>query len=271
MRGRASSALRRFALPAGCVLLCISLANCANNSHIDPRYGVEPSARLVEPGAPVPKGGGSLPGRFALRGGRPRLCPAGQPALSGRRGRLLVRLRFSWPRDREWRNLRRRRHHRRASDPAVAELCARVELEQRSLADRSRQRSRALCRQSHHRRFQARRPPVGLYSERDRLGARGICRSRSGGRLRRSAAGSDAAPGRTGAGTGRCQTRRHQDRARFNDHAAIPNAARQHHNDRLIAAECHADLCSRNHVGRQAIPENSSPGAAFTDLDVIAC
>src|SRR5437763_11432830 len=58
MRGRASSALRRFALPAGCVLLCISLANCANNSHIDPRYGVAPSARLVEPGAPVPKGGG---------------------------------------------------------------------------------------------------------------------------------------------------------------------------------------------------------------------
>jgi rare lipoprotein A len=45
-------------LPAGGVLLCIFLANCANNSHIDPRYGVEPSARLVEPGAPVPKGGG---------------------------------------------------------------------------------------------------------------------------------------------------------------------------------------------------------------------
>jgi rare lipoprotein A len=58
MRGRASSTLRRFALPAGCVLLCIFLANCANNSHIDPRYGVAPSARLVEPGAPVPKGGG---------------------------------------------------------------------------------------------------------------------------------------------------------------------------------------------------------------------
>jgi rare lipoprotein A len=34
------------------------LANCSSNSHIDPRYGVEPSARLVEPGAPVPKGGG---------------------------------------------------------------------------------------------------------------------------------------------------------------------------------------------------------------------
>jgi peptidoglycan lytic transglycosylase len=58
MRGRASSALRRFALPAGCALLCISLANCANNGHVDPRYGVAPSARLVEPGALVPKGGG---------------------------------------------------------------------------------------------------------------------------------------------------------------------------------------------------------------------
>jgi rare lipoprotein A len=34
------------------------LANCANNNHIDPRYGVEPSARVVEPGNPVPKGGG---------------------------------------------------------------------------------------------------------------------------------------------------------------------------------------------------------------------
>ena len=58
MRGRASSAGGRFAPVTACVALCFSLANCANNSHIDPRYGVEPSARLVEPGAPVPKGGG---------------------------------------------------------------------------------------------------------------------------------------------------------------------------------------------------------------------
>ncbi len=58
MRGRASSAAERFAPIAACAALCFSLANCANNSHIDPRYGVEPSARLVEPGAPVPRGGG---------------------------------------------------------------------------------------------------------------------------------------------------------------------------------------------------------------------
>ncbi len=58
MRGRACSAWGRFAPVAACAALCFSLANCANNSHVDPRYGVEPSARLVEPGATVPKGGG---------------------------------------------------------------------------------------------------------------------------------------------------------------------------------------------------------------------
>jgi rare lipoprotein A len=58
MRGRASSTLRQFAPAPSCALLCIFLANCANNSHVDPRYGVAPSARLVEPGEPVPKGGG---------------------------------------------------------------------------------------------------------------------------------------------------------------------------------------------------------------------
>src|SRR5262245_6350463 len=58
MRGRADSALGRFVLAPVWALLCIFLANCANNSNVDPRYGVAPSARLVEPGAPVPKGGG---------------------------------------------------------------------------------------------------------------------------------------------------------------------------------------------------------------------
>ena len=58
MRGRANSALRRFAPPMACAVLCFSLGNCASPSHIDPRYGVEPSARLVESGATVPKGGG---------------------------------------------------------------------------------------------------------------------------------------------------------------------------------------------------------------------
>jgi len=39
---------------------CLTLANCANNlaSKVDPKYGVATSARVVEPGAPVPKGGG---------------------------------------------------------------------------------------------------------------------------------------------------------------------------------------------------------------------
>jgi len=42
-------------------LCCLSLANCSNGQlggRIDPRYGVAASARVVEPGQPVPKGGG---------------------------------------------------------------------------------------------------------------------------------------------------------------------------------------------------------------------
>lgn len=40
---------------------CLALANCSNGrmaGKIDPRYGVAASARVVEPGQPVPKGGG---------------------------------------------------------------------------------------------------------------------------------------------------------------------------------------------------------------------
>jgi rare lipoprotein A len=58
MRGRARSARGRFASVSACAALCFCLANCANTNHIDPRYGVEPSARVVEPGDPLPKGGG---------------------------------------------------------------------------------------------------------------------------------------------------------------------------------------------------------------------
>ena len=58
VRGRASSAGGRFVPVAASAALCIFLSNCADNSHIDPRYGVEPSARVVDPGQPVPKGGG---------------------------------------------------------------------------------------------------------------------------------------------------------------------------------------------------------------------
>ena len=56
MRGRPSSILRRFAPVGACAVLCLALAHCANN--VDARYGVSPSAQVVGPGQPVPKGGG---------------------------------------------------------------------------------------------------------------------------------------------------------------------------------------------------------------------
>ena len=58
MRGRASSAIRRVAPSGACAVLCLALAHCSNSSNVDARYGVSPSARLIEPGEPVPKGGG---------------------------------------------------------------------------------------------------------------------------------------------------------------------------------------------------------------------
>jgi rare lipoprotein A len=36
----------------------LALANCAGSGKIDPRYGVATSTRVVEPGQPIPKGGG---------------------------------------------------------------------------------------------------------------------------------------------------------------------------------------------------------------------
>jgi rare lipoprotein A len=58
MRRRVCSTLRGLAPVGACALLCLSLAHCSNGSNVDARYGVSPSARLVEPGEPVPKGGG---------------------------------------------------------------------------------------------------------------------------------------------------------------------------------------------------------------------
>ena len=49
---------RRLGPFAASALLCLLLAQCADSSKVDPRYGVSPSARLVDPGDPVPKGGG---------------------------------------------------------------------------------------------------------------------------------------------------------------------------------------------------------------------
>jgi rare lipoprotein A len=36
----------------------LALANCAGSGKVDPKYGVSASARVIEPGQPVPKGGG---------------------------------------------------------------------------------------------------------------------------------------------------------------------------------------------------------------------
>jgi len=54
-------ALRRCAAVLGVIASALTLANCAGGNmagRIDPRYGVASSARVVEPGQPVPKGGG---------------------------------------------------------------------------------------------------------------------------------------------------------------------------------------------------------------------
>jgi rare lipoprotein A len=58
MRGRKSFTFRRFAPVGACAALCLLLAQCAGNGSVDPRYGVSASARLIDPGQPVPKGGG---------------------------------------------------------------------------------------------------------------------------------------------------------------------------------------------------------------------
>src|SRR4051812_3935100 len=47
---------------AAAIAACLLVANCSSSSkltsRVDPRYGVSASPRVVEPGQPVPKGGG---------------------------------------------------------------------------------------------------------------------------------------------------------------------------------------------------------------------
>jgi rare lipoprotein A len=59
MGRRVSAALRRIAPIGACVMACLLLAHCSSSPGIDPRYGVAASPRVVEPGEPVPKGGGT--------------------------------------------------------------------------------------------------------------------------------------------------------------------------------------------------------------------
>jgi rare lipoprotein A len=51
---------RQFARLVGLGAGCLALANCAGglSGKLDPKYGVSASARVVDPGEPVPKGGG---------------------------------------------------------------------------------------------------------------------------------------------------------------------------------------------------------------------
>ena len=56
-RERGVAGLGRIACWAALGLGCLALANCSS-SRIDPKYGVATSARVVEPGQSVPKGGG---------------------------------------------------------------------------------------------------------------------------------------------------------------------------------------------------------------------
>jgi len=60
---RRSDAVVRAARGAVALAVCILLANCASSSkfasRVDPKYGVSSSARVVEFGEPVPKGGGT--------------------------------------------------------------------------------------------------------------------------------------------------------------------------------------------------------------------
>jgi rare lipoprotein A len=53
-------ALRSFAGLCGLATACLFLANCSSDvaGKVDPRYGVASSSRVVQPGEPVPKGGG---------------------------------------------------------------------------------------------------------------------------------------------------------------------------------------------------------------------
>jgi rare lipoprotein A len=56
-------AFRSAAKPLTAIAICLLVANCASSQkfarNVDPKYGVATSPRVVEPGQPVPKGGGT--------------------------------------------------------------------------------------------------------------------------------------------------------------------------------------------------------------------
>ena len=140
--------------------------------------------------------------------------PEENPALPGRRSRLMVRRGFPRPADRQRRSFRPQRHLGGASDAAVAELRAGDQSLQRPLAHRARQRSRAVSQQPHHRPVQRRRRTSSASTQRGTAWVRVeyVGRAPIEG-LRRPDPRGDVAPGRAGAGAGQRQTRRSAHRA----------------------------------------------------------
>ncbi len=59
MWGCVGAAWGRFAPVGACAAACLLLAHCSNPGRIDPYLGVAASPRVVDAGAPVPKGGGA--------------------------------------------------------------------------------------------------------------------------------------------------------------------------------------------------------------------
>ena len=90
-----------------------------------------------------------VPGREALFGRRAYLLSE-RKTLRRDRPCLLVWRCLPRPPDRQWRGLRPRFDFRRASDDAPAKLRAGHQSAQSPFADRPRQRSRSVCRQSDH-------------------------------------------------------------------------------------------------------------------------
>ena len=130
--------------------MCLLVANCSSSSkltsRVDPRYGVAASPRVVEPGQPVPKGGG------VYRVGKPYQV-AGVTYTPEENSRYRNEGLASWYGDDFHGRLTANgeiydmeRDLGGASDPADAELCARHQSLDPQIADRARQRSRPLSR-----------------------------------------------------------------------------------------------------------------------------
>src|SRR5947207_4720499 len=87
------AAAHKLAQASAAVCACLLLANCSSSSKLtsraDPKYGVAASPRVVEPGQPVPKGGG------VYRVGKPYVV-AGREYVPEENGRYRAEGLASW-------------------------------------------------------------------------------------------------------------------------------------------------------------------------------